>query len=56
MAAPQPDSFPFNQDVAWTPDPESIQASNLAAFMDRQIYEIENHDENSLESILRRSV
>ena len=28
-------SFPFHQEVAWTPDPEVVAASNLRRFMDR---------------------
>ncbi|MFW5972684.1 MAG: AMP-binding protein [Bacteroidota bacterium] len=31
-----PPSFPFNQEIAWTPDDSLIRQSNLRRFMDRQ--------------------
>ena len=33
--SPSPNSFPFAQDVAWTPDPNVVADSNLRQFMDR---------------------
>ena len=36
-------SFPFGQKIVWQPNPEWINASNLAAFM--QIYGIKNFDQ-----------
>ncbi len=41
-------SFPFDQDVAWRPDPAWAEASNLKRFMDR-------HGLSSLEDLQRRS-
>jgi acetyl-CoA synthetase len=35
-------AFPFGQEIAWTPDPDTIAASNLRAFMDA--HGIENYD------------
>ena len=29
------DAFPFNQEIVWRPDPETVAASNLRQFMDR---------------------
>ena len=33
--SPSPNSFPFGQDVVWTPDPDVVADSNLRRFMDR---------------------
>ncbi|MCS3648758.1 acetyl-CoA synthetase [Salinibacter ruber] len=33
--SPAPNSFPFGQDVVWTPDPDVVADSNLRRFMDR---------------------
>ncbi|WP_103029069.1 AMP-binding protein [Salinibacter altiplanensis] len=33
--SPSPDSFPFGQDVVWTPDPDVVADTNLRQFMDR---------------------
>ena len=33
--SPSPNSFPFGQDVVWTPDPDAVADSNLRRFMDR---------------------
>lgn len=41
--APPTSGFPFDQNVAWNPDPETIAQSNLTAFMRR--FEIEDLSE-----------
>ena len=41
-------SFPFGQDVVWTPDPEVVANSNLRRFMDR-------HDLADLDALQERS-
>ena len=33
--SPAPNSFPFGQDVVWTPDPDVVADSNLRRFIDR---------------------
>lgn len=38
-----PSGFPFDQKIAWTPDPDIIAASNLTAFMQR--FDINDLDE-----------
>lgn len=43
------DSFPFSEDVAWTPDPATLADTNLRRFMDREGIE-------SLEELQARSV
>ncbi len=43
-----PDGFPFNQEIAWEPNPEWIAESNLQAFMDA-------HGIDSLEALLDRA-
>ncbi len=43
------DTFPFDQEVAWTPDPEWISGSNLARFMTA-------HQIGSLDELQSRSV
>lgn len=42
-------TFPFGQEIAWQPNPEWIEQSNLQRFMDR-------HDIDSYDALLTRSV
>jgi len=42
------DSFPFDQEVVWTPDPDVVADANLTAFMDR-------HDVADLDALRARS-
>jgi acetyl-CoA synthetase len=42
------DSFPFDQEVVWTPDPDVVADSNLRRFMDR-------HDVADLDALRTRS-
>ncbi|MDG1753754.1 MAG: AMP-binding protein [Rhodothermales bacterium] len=41
-------TFPFDQQVAWTPNPEQIRSSNLKQFMDI-------HELSSLDEVMQRS-
>ncbi|MBT6581565.1 MAG: AMP-dependent synthetase, partial [Bacteroidetes Order II. Incertae sedis bacterium] len=41
-------TFPFDQQVAWTPNPEQIRSSNLKQFMDI-------HELSSLDELMQRS-
>ena len=47
-ASASADTYPFGQDVVWTPDPDVIAESNLQAFMDQ--YGISDY-----EALMRRS-
>ena len=49
-ASPQSssDSFPFDQEVVWEPDPDTVSASNLQKFMDR-------HNISDLDALQTRS-
>jgi len=42
------DAFPFDQEIVWTPDPETVAASNLRRFMDR-------HDIADLDALRNRA-
>ena len=42
-------SFPFGQEIAWRPNPEWIEQSNLKKFMDK--HKLSNYDE-----LMRKSV
>jgi Acyl-coenzyme A synthetases/AMP-(fatty) acid ligases len=51
MSVPSPpssDTFPFGQEVVWTPDPDVVAEANLTRFMDR-------HDLSGLSALQARS-